>query len=109
MVFVVMGRVRPKANQASETSPAVGVFESLELAADYARSLVEFHVYRAPINGFRGAELIVHSSSSGAIEWIGSSDLAGDREKFLGIDPARPSADDRESDIRDEEHLDWEV
>ena len=87
----------------------IGIFESLEIAIDYGRSLLKFEVHRGTINDFRGAELIVRGSHSGRIEWLGRPDFAAELDTFNKAVSTVEIRADREINISHEEHLDWEV
>ncbi len=109
ILFVVVGRPRRKTGDAEPTRKKLGVFDSMEVALDYGKSLASFDVYRADLNGFVGAELIVHGSVPHEIQWLGHSPRPDNFESLIPSSSEPRPTDNQEPDLRDEEHLDWEV
>ena len=108
LFYVVIGRPKLTTPQ-TLGDDAVGIFDSVELAAEFARSLAGFRIYQGENNNFKNAALMVRSSASGEVEWVGGTPPAPGFNKLFGLKSGAIGEQGEEEDISDEEHLDWQV
>lgn len=109
IIYIVIGRPPVVSTAEVPKTEAAALFDAIELAADYARSLSEFRIYRGSINRFEGAELIAKGSATSTVEWVAHSEMPKRFQSLFATSPISETGSDDEAKFREEEHLDWEV